>query len=161
MIIIITIMLLSSFLESLLTNIISTYIPFFTLGMIIIISRFNIDDNKKNIIIFILGIIYDLLYTDLLFIHGFIFILILIISNRILKESNSFFKMIFTYYISIIMYTLLQSVYVIIYTNMYIPNLLIKIVKSIYMNTIYFIIIYVIYIVIISLIKNIRYKKTY
>ena len=161
MILLIIVILFSFFLESFITNIFSTIIPFFVIGMIVIISRFNIEDKKKYITVFILGIIYDLLYTNLLFIHGFIFLLILYISNTILKESNNLIKMLFTYYIVTIVYILLQLIYMIIYTNIYIPYVLIKIVKSTYINSIYFIISYIIFIVVISLIKNIKHKRAY
>ena len=68
-------LILSYFLESIVTNIFKNFIPFFTIATIIIVSRINLKEDKKYIFIFIFGIIYDLLYTNLLFIHGFIFML--------------------------------------------------------------------------------------
>lgn len=154
-------MFFSFLLESIFTNIFKEFIPFFIIGSIAIISRFNLDTNKKYIFIFIVGVLYDLLYTNLLFINGFIFCLILFISNLILNKSNNFLKMIFTYYLEILIYSLIMFIYVVLSTNINLYNLVLQIINSIYINSIYFIITYIIFIGIICLIKNKDKKRAY
>lgn len=75
--------LLSLFIELLFDQIISykTYIiPLFTLVSILFIKR----DNKYYLYLFLLGFIYDLFFTETLFLHSIIFILL----GLIIRKNN-------------------------------------------------------------------------
>ena len=78
--------LLSLFIELLFDQIISykTYIiPLFTLVSILFIKR----DNKYYLYLFLLGFIYDLFFTETLFLHSIIFILLGLIGSSATKAA--------------------------------------------------------------------------
>lgn len=93
-----------------LVNDLSFFTPLFTVASIFIIYPLNRKKEKKFfLIIFIVGIIYDLLYTNLLFLNGLLFLLITLISKVIYKNFEiDYFKLII-YIIFII--TIYESVY--------------------------------------------------
>jgi len=90
----IIILILSILLDGILTNFLpylvndlSLFTPLLTVVSIFIIYPFYRKNEKKYFItLFILGIIYDLLYTNLLFFNGVLFILIGFISKYINKN---------------------------------------------------------------------------
>ena len=142
MIITIIIMLLSILLDGIFLCIFKDFISFFYLSCMIIL--FMINENKKRyyIIIFIFGMIYDLLYNNTLFLDGFLYLFIMYIINFFIKNSNNFIKMFFSYNLSIIIYIIFMYVFAIYFNNDILRTfLLVK--RSIIINYLYFIIIYI------------------
>ena len=90
MILAIFLLFISVFLESIIPNLIREFIPFFMIAAIIIISSFKIGDKKVYTTIFIFGVCYDLLYTNLIIFHGFLFISVKTIRCRQLKYYNGY-----------------------------------------------------------------------
>ena len=161
MILAIFLLFISIFLESIIPNLIREFIPFFMIAAIIIISTFQIEDKKIYTTIFIFGVCYDLLYTDLIIFYGFLFILLFYICKIILKNSKNFFFMIFTYYLLIAIYCLIMFLFTMIYSNANYVYLLLIVFKSLFINSIYFIITYVLFIGINCLIRNRNKKRSY
>lgn len=144
----IIIMIVSLFLDGLLTNYLpylvndlSFFTPSFTLiSIFIIYPLYRKRKLKYFITIFILGLIYDILYTNLLFFNASLFLIIGYITSLIIKNFE-------TDYIKIIIYTLLIiTIYesltagVLYLFNMVpitLPKLLYKISHSIIINVIY------------------------
>ena len=161
MILAIFLLFISVFLESIIPNLIREFIPFFMIAAIIMISSFKVKDKKVYTTIFIFGVCYDLLYTNLIIFHGFLFILLFYICKIILKSSKNFFLMIFTYYLLIVIYCLVMFLFTMIYSNVNYVYLLLIIFKSLFINSIYFIITYVLFIGINCLIRNRNKKRSY
>lgn len=161
MIISILLLSLSLLLSSVIPNLLRDFIPFFMISAIVIISVLSIKEKDMYIIIFIFGILYDLLYTDLVIFHGFIFIGILYLSKIILKDSKNFFFIIFNFYLMVILYSILMYLFSFLYTSLNIILLINMVIKSLLINFIFFIIIYVLFIGIKCLISNTKKKNTY
>lgn len=155
------ILFISLFLESVLPNLIREFIPFFMIGTIVIISTFNTDDNKMCMMVFISGILYDLLYTDLIIFHGFIYLGVLLLSKLILKKSNNFFLMIFTYYLLVIIYSIIMYLFTFFISNVDFIKVFSLILKSLFINSLVFIFYYIIFIGTKCLIRNRRKKHSY
>ena len=155
------ILFISLFLESALPNLIREFIPFFMIGTIVIISTFNTNDSKMCIMVFISGVLYDLLYTDLIIFHGFIYLGTLLLSRIILKKSSNFFLMIFTYYSLLIIYSIIMYLFTFFISNVSFIQGFSIIIKSLFINSLVFIFYYVIFIGIKCLIRNRRKKHSY
>ena len=95
----------------------SLFTPLLTLISIIIIYPLYIKKEKEYLItIFVTGIIYDLLYTNQLFLNGVIFILIgLIIMNLYKKITINYFNILIISLIIIIIYILIESLILLIF----------------------------------------------
>ena len=152
---------ISFILESLSTNLFKEFMPFFILGVITIISISKLSKNRIIILLFIVGILYDLSYTNFIFLHGVIYVLLFYFVSFILKGKNNFFAMIFTYYLMVFIYSLVMIFYSIIIFNVNIIKLITIIGKSLLVNSIYFILLYITFIGIKCLTKNIKLKRTY
>lgn len=155
------ILFISLFLESVLPNLIREFIPFFMIGTIVIISTFNADDNKMCMMAFVSGILYDLLYTDLIIFHGFIYLGVLLLSKLILKKSNNFFLMIFTYYLLVITYSIVMYLFTFFISNVDFIKVFSLILKSLFINSLVFIFYYIIFIGTKCLIRNRGKKHSY
>lgn len=93
-----------------LVNDLSFFTPLLTVVSIFILYPLNRKkETKFFIIMFIVGIIYDLLYTNLLFLNGLLFVLITLISKVIYKNFE-------TSYIKLILYTI---IIIIVYETVY------------------------------------------
>lgn len=161
MIAIIFIFLTSFILESLVPNLIKDFIPFFIIGSIII-SFLLINDTKKLFkIIFIVGILYDLLYTNLVIFHAFMFIFLLWLVKVLVKDSKNFLIILFSYFMLIIIYSIIMYLFSSICTNISVFKIINVLFNSLLLNLIYFIFIYMIFIGIKCLICNITKKRTY
>lgn len=147
------IMLLSLLLDGILTNYLpylpnnlSFFTPMLTLVSIIIIYQFYRKDEKKYYInIFILGFIYDLFYTNLLFFNAVLFTIIAIINKKIQKTTSlNFFNILIETIVIIIIYELLTGF--ILFTYNIVPvtiiKVLYKIIHSILLNVIYIEVLY-------------------
>ena len=142
------ILLISIILDGVLTNFLpylvndlSIFTPLLTVVSIFILYPLNRKkENKFFILIFIVGIIYDLLYTNLLFLNGLIFVLIALISKVIYKNFEiSYLKIIIYTIIIIVIY---ESVYAgILFIYRVVPvtfiKLLYKISHTLILNIIY------------------------
>ncbi len=135
--------------------------PFFILGVITIISVSKLSKKRIIILLFIVGVLYDLFYTNFIFLHGVIYVLLFYLANFILKEKNNFFIMLLTYYLMVFIYCLIMIFYSIIISNVNIIKLIIIIGKSLLANSIYFIFLYITFIGIKCLTKNIKVKRAY
>lgn len=141
-----------------LVNDLSYLTPLLTVVSIFIIYPLNRKKELKFfILIFIVGIIYDLLYTNLLFLNGLLFILIALVSKLIYKNFEiSYIKLILYIIIIIILY---ESVYAgILFIYQVVPitfyKLVYKITHTLLLNIVYVEILYFI----IKHIPN-KYKK--
>lgn len=141
--IIIGLLLLSLMLDLIIPNLIKDYVSLFTIT-IVIISAFYLKDSRYYLIYFIIGIIYDLLFTNALFIDGIFFLLISLLANVMSTNKKNFIKKMITYYLLIIIYMVLLSLF-----TFYMPNLLNKLLNTFIISTLYF------------LICNMLLKRTY
>lgn len=137
----------------------SLFTPLLTLISIIIIYPLYIKKKKEYLItLFITGIIYDLLYTNQLFLNGVIFLIIgIIIMNLYNKISINYLIILLFSLLIIIIYILLTGLILLIFNVVPISiNKLLYIIKnSILLNLIYSEILYII-------LKRMpkKYKKT-
>ena len=161
MIICILILLFSILLSSVIPNLIIDFIPFFTIASIIVIGTFNVDKKDIYLITFIFGIIYDLLYTDLVILHAFLFVSILFLSLRIMDGLKNFFLMIALFYLICVLYSLFMYLFSISFSSLNIYIIINILSKSFLINTLYFILLYVIFIGIKCLIGNKKNHLSY
>lgn len=124
-----------------LVNDLSFFTPLLTVVSIFILYPLNRKKEKKFfIIMFIVGIIYDLLYTNLLFLNGLLFVLITLISKIIYKNfETSYFKLIIYTILVIIVYETVYAgilfIYRIVPITLY--KLIYKISHTLILNIIY------------------------
>ncbi len=161
MIISFIILFISLFLEAIVPNLIREFIPFFMIAALVIISTFKTEEKHTYIMIFLFGVAYDLLYTDLLIFHGFLFVLFFYLINLLLKQRSNFFLMIFSYYLFIFVYFFIMTFFTFLYTNINYLKLLNFVLKSLFINSIYFIFYYLIFIGVKCLIRNRSKKRSY
>lgn len=147
------ILIISIILDGLLTNYLpylvndlSYFTPLLTVVSIFIIYPLNRKKEKKFfILIFIVGIIYDLLYTNLLFLNGLLFVVIALISKVISKNFEiSYLKLILYIIIIVTIYETLYAgilfVYQVVPVTLY--KLFYKISHTLLLNIIYVEILY-------------------
>lgn len=150
------IIFLSLILDGIISNISSILIPLFTLLSLIIIKPYYKINKNYLILSFILGILYDIAYTDLLYINAILFLLIgyfIIFITKRLKDN--IFNVTIISILTIIYYrTLSYLTYIISTKDIFNINILFK---SIYSS----IIINIIYIIICYIITSKTSKKTY
>lgn len=161
MIICILILLFSILLSSVIPNLIIDFIPFFTIASIIVIGTFNVDKKDIYLITFIFGIIYDLLYTDLVILHAFLFVSILFLSLRIMDGLKNFFLMIALFYLICVLYSLFMYLFSISFSSLNIYIIINLLSKSFLINTLYFMLLYFIFIGIKCLIGNKKNHLSY
>lgn len=161
----IIIMLLSLILDGLLTNYLpylvndlSLFTPLLTVVCIFIIFPFYRKKEKNYFItIFILGLIYDLLYTNLLFFNAILFLGIAFLSRYIYKNFEVTYIRIIIYTIVIISsYEVLTALIILVFNLVPVTfnRVFYKIIHSLLLN--------IIYVEIVSLIINLipkKYKK--
>ena len=139
---------LSLILDGILSNIfpytvnnLSLFTPLLTLISIYLIYPFyKKKENKYILTIFLTGIIYDLLYTNLIFYNAITFTIIGIISKYIYKHYEiNYLNIIIQIILIVTIYELLNALIIIIFNlvPMSIPKLLYKITHSLLLNIIY------------------------
>lgn len=109
-------------------------------SLILIYPLYRKKEKTYFIIIFIAGIIYDLLYTNLLFYDAIIFLLFGFIIKMIYKELDvRHIKLSLYIIILIVIYELIMTLFILIFNLVPItlPKLLYKISHSILLNIIY------------------------
>ena len=158
------IIIISLLLDGLLTNFfpyvgsLSFFTPLLTVVSIsIIYPLFRKHEKRYLIVLFIIGIIYDLFYTNLLFVDGVLFLIIGLISIRLHKYIKiDYFKLIVFLLIILTTYEILNASIVFIFglSSITILEVLIKILHTLLLNILYGEILYLI----ISLLPD-KYKK--
>ena len=139
--------LLTNYLPYLVNNL-SYFTPLFTVVSIFIIYPFYRKNNKKYFItVFLLGFIYDLFYTNLLFYNAVIFLIIGIISRFINKNfETSFLKLIIYTVIIVVLYESISAGILFVFNIVPISfdKLFYKISHSLLLNIIYMETIYIV-----------------
>lgn len=147
---IILIILISFYLEGIVSNFVDlNYLqPLFTLLSIIIIYPYLFNRKRDYFIIcFITGLLYDITYTDTIFLNAFIFILMGYIIYLInIFITNNKLNVIFISFITIILYRIITFLVLIFinYINKEINLLINSITSSILINIIYIFLTYII-----------------
>ncbi len=145
------VLIISFVLDSLISNFISLtgiFMPLFTLmALIIIYPYFNGDKIKYYGTSFLIGVGYDLIYTDTIIIHGFLFLLLAFIITRLnLLLSNNYLNVSIMALVCIVIYRMVTYSLLLITANISFD--LFAVFKSIYSsmlaNIIYIIILYII-----------------
>ena len=165
MIIILIIVVVSILLDGILTNYLpylytnlSIFTPLLTLISIFMIYPFFRKKEKTYfILIFIIGIIYDLLYTNLLFFNGVLFVIIGLLIKYIYKSYEVTPLRLILYIILLVTsYESITGIILLIYNVVPVTfyKVFYKIINSLLLNTIYAELIYLI----IKIIPN-KYKK--
>lgn len=155
MLVSIIIMIISFILDGLLTNYLpygvgnlSLFTPLTTIVALIIIYMFFYKNDRTYFIIsFITGFIYDLFYTNLLFLNALLFLLIAFIISKIYKRVD--FNFIWVFLSIILMIVIYETCFAIIITifnlvPMSFERIIYKISHSIILNVIYGEVIYLI-----------------
>lgn len=148
MVIAIIILIISFLLDGILTNFLpygvgnlSLFTPLLTIVSIVVIySFFYHKENIYYIIAFILGIIYDLFYTNLLFLNGFLFLLIAVFITKIYKLVGfNWIWILIDILVSIIIYECSFAIIIVIFNlvPMTFNRLIFKIIHSIILNILY------------------------
>ena len=148
MLVSIIIIIISFILDGVLTNFlpygvenISLFTPLLTIVALVVIYNFFYHEEKKYYILsFIVGILYDLFYTNLLFLDGLLFLLIAFVITKIYKLVGfNYMWIALDILISIIIYECSFALVIVIFNliPMTIYRLLYKIGHSIILNIIY------------------------
>ena len=149
------IIIISFLLDGILTNFLpymvndlSYFTPLFTVVSIFLIYPFYQKKEKKYYItVLLLGIFYDLFYTNLLFFNAMLFLMIAFTTKYIYKNLQIGYLKLLFYIISIIcLYEITTAFFIVIFNlvPMTFPRLLYKISHSILLNIVYAELIYLI-----------------
>ncbi len=147
--------IISIILDGLLTNYLpfmvndlSLFTPLLTVSIIFLLYPFYRKNSKEYLLhMFLLGIIYDLYYTNLLFLDGILFLAIAFLSKTIYKNFEvSFIRLLFYTTIMIFCYESLLGLIMFAFqlVPISIEGILYKFTHSIILNVIYAEIIYLI-----------------
>jgi rod shape-determining protein MreD len=145
---IIIILLISFYLEGIISNLlnINFLIPLFTLVSLIIIYQYLYNlKNDYYKLCFIIGLLYDIAYTDTLFLNACLFLFIgFIITKLNIIITNNTFNVIILSILIINIYRILTFIILILinYIDLNFYNLFISIVNSLIINIIYVVILY-------------------
>ncbi len=126
----------------------SLFTPLLTIVSLVVIYNFFYHKEKKYYILaFVLGIIYDLFYTNLLFLDGFLFLLIAFVITKIYKMVGfNYMWIAIDIVLSVIIYECGFALIILLFNlvPMSISRLLYKIGHSLILNIIYGEILYLI-----------------
>lgn len=148
------IMILSLVFDGILTNFLpylegdlSYFTPLFTVMSILILYPFFRKEEKKYfIIIFLLGIIYDLYFTNLLFWNGLLFLIVAYLSKILYKNYGfGFLKMILYSAILVVVYESCNALIIFIFqlVPITLSKLIYKITHTYLLNMIYMELLYI------------------
>lgn len=119
----------------------SLFTPLTTLVSLIIVYPLYYHRNKEYYILaFVLGIIYDLFYTNLLFLNGFLFLLIALLYVKLYKEiGDGVIRILISILLCIVIYELLTAGIILIFNlvPLTFSKVLYKIDHSLLLNLIY------------------------
>lgn len=148
---IIFIIILSLILENVVSNVVplgSVFTPLFSIvSLVLIYPFFNNNDLRYIKYCGITGLIYDVIFTNTLFLNMIVFIVIgLIIKLINFTLSNNFINVMIITLISIVMYLLITYLILVIigYKGFNIDYLTVTILKTLLLNIIYSFIMYII-----------------
>lgn len=132
--------ILTNFLPFMVGNL-SIWTPMLTLTSLFLIYSFYYKNEKKYYMLaFTTGIIYDLLYTNLLFLDAIFFLFLAFITTKIYKNLKIGYGKLIIYMIGMIsLYEILLALVIIIWNLVPIslPKLIYKITHSLLLNIIY------------------------
>ena len=119
---VIIVLIISFLLDSIISNLVSInglFLPLFTvMSLIIIYPYFNNKRNKFYLACFITGVCYDLIYTNTIVVHGFLFVLLgFIITRMNLVLANNYINVVIMGLVLIIVYRLLTYGLILITAN--------------------------------------------
>ena len=136
--------IISLFLDGTISTIISQnsyLIPHLLLTTLFIIyPKYKKRNVTYNMILIITGILYDLLYTNLLFFHAIVFLIVGIIIKYLYKNYNqSTIINVFSLITVIAIYIALISIFMLMFktTNIIISDIINFIIKSLFINILY------------------------
>ena len=133
------IILLSLYLDGLIASLNIDYlVPLLTLTSIIFIKN-NISDIKYYYLSFLIGLLYDLLFTNVVLFHSIIFLNISFIVKHIKIKDNLLNNIILTISVIIIYRIIMFLLYLLLSINM---NLLFSILNYLIINIVFVIIFY-------------------
>lgn len=136
---------LSNFLPYTIGNL-SYFTPLLTLVSLFLIYQFYIKKTKKYYIVaLIMGLIYDLLYTNLLFYNSILFLIIAILIKYLYKNFEvNYFNIILYIIVIITSYEIIQALIILSFqlVPITISKLIYKIIHSLILNIIYTEIVY-------------------
>lgn len=145
------VLIISFILDSLISNFIplnSIFMPLFTLmSLIIIYPYFNNHKTKYLLVCFVTGLFYDLIYTNTIVIHAFLFLVIGFIIIRLnLILSNNYLNVAIMAIIIIIIYRIIAYGLLLITANIdfNFMTLLKSIYSSLILNLIYVVLTFII-----------------
>ncbi|MFA5603386.1 MAG: rod shape-determining protein MreD [Bacilli bacterium] len=148
---IIFIIILSLILENIVSNIVplgSVFTPLFSIvSLVLIYPFFNNNDLRYIKYCGVVGLIYDIIFTNTLFLNMIVFMAVgLIIKLINFTLSNNFINVMIITLISIVMYLIITYFILVIigYKNFNIDYLTITILKTLLLNIIYSFIMYII-----------------
>ena len=133
--------ILSFFLESIIPSILKDFLPLFVISIILFL---DVGNKKHYILLLVISLIYDFLFTSSLFLNTFIFFIIYYIKNIISIRKINFIKYFLLYNLSIIIYITFMILMTFLYKS-YDYYLFIKVLKSLPINYIYFVLVYIIF----------------
>ncbi len=143
--------IISFFLDNICSNFItlnSLFYPLFSiLSLVLVYPYFNKNTSDYLIIAFTLGLSYDLVYTDTIFVNAFIFLILAYILRKVFsKITYNYLSVLLVSIITIIYYRAVTYVVLIIidYLDFNILSFLKSVYSSIFINIIYLSIFYVI-----------------
>ncbi len=161
MIVTIIMFIISVFLEGLVPNLLREITPFFVIA-IIIIGSFNVKDKKIfYITCFITGVIYDLMYFNMIFLHGFIYVFLAFLSYKMLGEKSFFIKSLVSYFILIIAYVLILLLFTFLLKKRTIYEIIHLLYDGVVINILYYSLVYLVFSVINWVFGNRLKKRTY
>lgn len=153
--------IISVLLEGILPNVLKNVNLFFIICIIVMGNINKKDENFFYLICFIFGVIYDLMYTNAVFLHGFIYLFLAWLSNKILGKKKNFINMFFCYFILIIIYVISLVLFTLPYKSYNISKIIHLLCDGLIINVLYFIFVYLTYIVINCIFKNRLKKRSY
>lgn len=158
MIVTVILLIVSILLEGIIPNLLRSITPFFVISVILLGGINSRDDKTFYLTCFIFGVIYDLLYMNTIFLHGFIYLFLAWLGGKMLSKKDNFMKVFACYFLFIITYVLI----LILFTTLYKPHSIDRVIHILYdgllINIIFFLLVYLTYFVNNCIFKN-RIKK--
>lgn len=158
MIITIILLLISVLLEGIIPNLLRCTTPFFVISVILLGGINNKTSKTFYMSCFVFGVIYDLLYTNTIFLHGFIYLFFAWISSIILPKKTNFIKVFGYYLLFMVIYVLFLVFFTFLYKSYSVISIIHILYDGLIINIFFFLIVYLTYFVINCIFKN-RLKK--
>lgn len=150
--------IISVILESLVSNLIVNFIPFFIPCFIVVFASLKINRDYFYKTLIVVGIIYDLMYTNQVILNALLFCFYGFLVSLILKASKNFILCFLSYTVICLINVFVNFIIPVIQNNVTINNIVHKISFSIPINISYFVVAYLLFIGINCLISNRKNK---